>query len=283
MSDDRNTAEFDFRKPCALAAEVRTRLEEWQHSTCRLTNDRWAHLLAKPVTWSEAPVETNRPDRITSPTPVIAFEIDLANDQGMSLLLLPRPLALMIVLALLGAEIDPSLEDKELTSLEVTLLRMVLEQFIEGCNETQPTTPVCALGRYEPKPDLQRIFRDNVDLVVMNFRLEGPFPPQTISWLWREPLATALFSSNMTTAQSVESARSLRELARDVPFELVIRLGSLKLRISELSNLAEGDVILLDQRVNDTLQAYLGQLPCYAGWAGRVGNRQGFQVAKALT
>ncbi len=63
---------------------------------------------------------------------------------------------------------------------------------------------------------------------------------------------------------------------------MTVVLGTVELSLADLSRLSVGDVVILDQRVSEPLTAELaGQQKC-AGWPGRVGTRQAFEVASFL-
>ena len=277
------SSKFDFRKPCALAVEVEQRLRAWQESTTRRTNQRWEQLLPIPLVWTPDRVQPQHAATLAYESPVVAFEMDVNQTPGGVALVLPRSFALTVVHDLLEQEVTELAEDKVLTALEETMLRYVCESFAEGCNETQPVTPSCQLSAFHAKPDLERMFQDAGDVVVIRFALEGPFGRQLIDWIWQEELITALFSSPTAMEPSAESAAHLEHTAREIPFELVVRLGSTPMRISQLSSLSPGDVIQLDQRIAEPLVAFIRSRPCFSGWAGRIGKSQAFQVAGVLS
>ena len=68
------------------------------------------------------------------------------------------------------------------------------------------------------------------------------------------------------------------DLTKNLPMDLTVVLGSAQLMLSQLTKLAPGDVIVLDQRVTHPLGAWLGGKKIMTGWPGRVGTRQAFQI-----
>ena len=69
-------------------------------------------------------------------------------------------------------------------------------------------------------------------------------------------------------------------MADDLPVDLSVEvvLGSAELRLSELSSLQVGDVVLLDQRATDGVLARAGGHELFRGQAGRVGSWKAFQI-----
>ena len=78
------------------------------------------------------------------------------------------------------------------------------------------------------------------------------------------------------------SANDLKSLVRQIPMQLIVRLGSANLHVSDLLNLQPGDVVVLDQRVNEPLDAEVSDTPIFRGWPGRVGTKQAFQVSDVI-
>jgi flagellar motor switch protein FliM len=284
MDDSQSpVAEFDFRRPSAVASEVEQRMREWQESICRFILPRWQQYLSAPLTWSVAPLVTNRPARLEFGGEVVAFSVAILPRKETTLLIIPRSLAKAIVYLMLRLEISGLEDERPLTALEESALELAFRAFIEAALETQPVTPNCQLDAFHTKPDLQRCFRDVRDLVLARFKLSGPFGEEIIDWIWPETLVSELFLTPTDAQQSASTAKLLQEISQVLPFELTLRLGTTKLRLSELTQLAEGDLVLLDQRVSEPLQAFIGNMPYFTGWAGRVGNRQGLQVQQLLS
>ena len=70
----------------------------------------------------------------------------------------------------------------------------------------------------------------------------------------------------------------LEKLVLCAPAELQVRLGKANVRLSRLADLKQGDIIVLDQRIEDPLVAELGGQPMFRGWGCRVGKQQVFQI-----
>jgi flagellar motor switch protein FliM len=275
-------AGFDFRKPSAVAPEAEQRLQDWQQSICRFGRIRWQQLYSIPWTWSFGPLEVKRLARLDFPEEIVAYTVYVTPARSLTQLILPRGLAKGIVHASLGLEVTQIPQGLPLTPLEVTALDMMFQAFVEACHETRPKTPELSLEGLDSKPDLQRSFRDIREVVLVPFVVEGPFGSQSFHWIWPEELLTDLFLTAADAQPSEGTMRKLRELAYGLPFDLCLRLGSTQLRLSELSQLSEGDLIVLDQRVNEPLQATIGDAQYFKAWAGRVGNRQGLQIHRLL-
>ena len=78
-----------------------------------------------------------------------------------------------------------------------------------------------------------------------------------------------------------ESVR-LPLLVEELPVEMTVLLGTVELSLADLSRLSVGDVVILNQRVSETLPALLaGEKKCKV-WPGRIGSRQAFEIESFL-
>jgi flagellar motor switch protein FliM len=114
--------------------------------------------------------------------------------------------------------------------------------------------------------------------------LTGPFGAQEWFWLLpREGLLSLLEQSGApATADAGIPKPQLQERVQDLPIEVTVVLGSVDVRLSQLSNLRVGDVIVLNQRVSETMTASLGGEKKIRGWPGRMGASQAFQIDSFL-
>ena len=90
-----------------------------------------------------------------------------------------------------------------------------------------------------------------------------------------------LFDSTQRTNSAVPDASTrvrLESLVRELNTEVAVRLGTVQLSTPQLANLRVGDLVVLDQRVGDPLQATIGDEPRYLGWPGQVGLRQAYVI-----
>jgi flagellar motor switch protein FliM len=78
------------------------------------------------------------------------------------------------------------------------------------------------------------------------------------------------------------SRRQLESLVRGMQAEIVVRLGGVQLSGPQLGGLRVGDLVVLDQRVGEPLRAMVRGEPKFLGWAGRVGDRQAFEIESEI-
>ena len=65
----------------------------------------------------------------------------------------------------------------------------------------------------------------------------------------------------------------------EIKVPLTVEVGRTSVPVSRLANLAPGDVLVLDQRINEPLPLVVGERVKFHGWLGRNGNRQLFKIS----
>lgn len=77
-------------------------------------------------------------------------------------------------------------------------------------------------------------------------------------------------------------AQSGMSLIRDVPVRITARLGSATLTIERLFSLKSGDIVELDQQLDDVITFYMGDKPIARGSLVAVGDHYGIELAEIL-
>ena len=144
--------------------------------------------------------------------------------------------------------------------------------------------PPFRAGKAIAKSRLSVMYPKEADIVVLRFDVGLRGKSHVIEWTWDESLVEEFFmlAADQPSADA-ESASQLRGVALRMPFDVIVRLGAAQLDVSELAGLREGDVIVLDQRVSERLDARVQDRTLFQGWPGKTGNRQSFLIEACQT
>ena len=185
-----STEPYNFRKPGRLAGDFEQRLASWLRDSCALASATWARHMAFRVEISLRELEIVRPGDAFSrlPDTAIAYQVGIEGEPLPTLLILPRPLALLLVAGMLG---DPGTQmpaDRELTVVEESLYEYSIQDLLVAV--LQETWPGAAsvqlkLRHKEPSPKRSRIFPPDEKVVTCSFAVAGPFGEQ--EWHWMLP------------------------------------------------------------------------------------------------
>lgn len=283
---------YDFRKPAGLRAEVKKRLTAWFQAAGALAAKKGARTLPFPVECRFAGLDVlDAAEALRQlPEPAVAHRVDIEPGGPATLFVLPRPLALALAGGALGDTAAQLPEDRELSVVEENLYSYLLQHlFLDALRETWTAGEPIALkaGANEAHPRWSRLFAPREPLAVCTYTLTGPFGARPVSWLLpRQGMLGRLFAAEATPEPppppKAEVAARLEALVRGLPVTLSVVLGGADLPLAQLSRLREGDVIVLDQRVNQPLAALVSGGKKYLGYVGRVGPRQAFQIERRV-
>ncbi len=280
-------AAYDFCKPGRLAGNRENRLSGWLRLACALATRTWARHLPFKAEWTFHAPDTKRGQEALSrlTETAVAHRLALAGGKVISLLAMPRRLVLAVTSGLVG-DIGTALpEDRELTPIEESLFEyFVNSHLLPSLNETWPgAEPVnLELRGTEPNPRWTRLFPADTPLVTCTFLLSGPFGVE--EWFWFMPREGLLVLLDQPASMPVDEAdaaavkQRLEARVQDLPVPITVSLGSVEVRLSQLSALRVGDLIVLDQRVSEPLTARMAEENKYRVWPGRIGSRQAFKI-----
>jgi flagellar motor switch protein FliM len=274
---------YDFRQPRRLADDIEHLLASWQSGVAPLVTDRWSQQLGCDVAWQVQPLETLRSSDVSQgiSETALATEILLGDPPETMWIVLARPLGLALVSCMLGEQLDALPEDRPLTDVEASLMELAIQEFAEALLDGQPDPQPLRCDYSGPRrpSDLTRVFSPQEPLTVVRFQLNGSFGDGSLLWLLSQA-ATLQFVARVSEGRLANrrSSSELEEIVRKIPLQIVVRLGRANLHVSELMNLRPGDVLILDQRVNEPLWGEVATAVKFRGWPGRVGKRQALQI-----
>lgn len=273
---------YDFRQPSRLADDMEHLLKSWQNAVIPLVTERWTQQLGCDVLWQVQSLNAARSSDLAQELPeeVVCSEIELGEPPAATWVILPRRLALALVIQMLGEPLQEFPEDRPLTDVEAALMEHAVQEFAEALLDGQPMSqPLrCRYVGRRRVSDLTRAFSPREPLAAARFQLSGSYGQEQLLWLLSQSAALQFVTRAGESGVADRSSSHMEELVRRIPVQVVVRLGRANMHVSELVNLQPGDVLVLDQRVHEPLCAEVAGATTFRGWPGRVGPRQAFQI-----
>lgn len=279
---------FDFTRPPPLAPDLRANLAQWLGRANVLLVELLAAMsvsveLRFDETSTVMPAESLSQWTDKSP----AIRVNLKDHDEPSLIAMPNPLVQELVSRILGDEPDKLSAERELTPAERSISEFLVETIVRSLKETWQGKASIDLSVGEAEANLRRtkLFRPTEPMLVCRSILKTPLGESHWCWMLSNEFLAQLFGiqSRAPHVSDAESnRRHLEQLIRSMQSEIEIRLGSVQLSGPQLARLRVGDVVVLDQRVSEPLRASIRGEPKFRGWAGRVGNRQAFEVESEI-
>ena len=208
--------------------------------------------------------------------------IQLDNADVPSVLLMPVSDLLGLVCVVLGSELpeEPESDISALTPIQMSMGQILFETFATSLSETwmgddsvsvesEPIGEASQFGRTWSSDEL--VYACSMQLSL------GDVTGQ-IKWLIGKNDMTQLLSGS--DGEDGLDAVVSRGLVDQIPLELVCELGSIDASMAAVNNYEVGDVIVLNQRIDEPVKVKTDSQVILKGWPGRMGNQQGIEVSE---
>jgi flagellar motor switch protein FliM len=277
---------YNFRKPDRLAGTLEQRLTAWLRAASQLAAVKGARHFPFRIEITPHPLE------ITSPTEALArlsdaligYRVALAGQPPTMLFVWPRPLVLALIAGLMGETPTALPEDRELSTVELALCEYLMQGLPAAALQETWTGKVplkLTATELEPSPRWTRLFLQVEEVLQCTFTLRTSFGEQNWYWLAPYPALYELLNQageDEAARTSQDTLRKLEALVRELPIEVSVELGVVELPLAQAADLAEGDLLILNQRVSEPLTVRVDKQAKFRGWPGRVGSRQSLQI-----
>lgn len=277
---------FDFSKPARLSSDHADQWQHWLEQFAQDFREKWLQL-------ANVEIETRIGDqaalefevvRQRLPRPAIAWEFEIGEQNLPTLLVFDRPLALGLVMQLLGEQEKQLPEDRPLSAIEHSLCEMLFRRIIDSLSESWPQKDplACHMKEVDQYPHRSRLWEPRKTVYTCNLDFGFGEGSSLCQWILpQEELEGLLEKLDVQRVELTEDSRQrMEERARDVPVPVTVEIGRISVPVSRLANLAAGDVMVFEQRIQDPLPLVVAGKKKFYGWLGRTGNRQAFKVTE---
>lgn len=272
----------DFRKPGRVPDDIALMLSQWQSAAREAVELRWGRCIASGV---KVGVVAPRPligsDLRTYDMSAITYRMDIQETGSPTLVVIDRSLALALVSEMLGASTGTMPEARELTNIETTCLDYLVEEFRAALQSSQKLKPARRLAVIDqaPSKELYAQFPENVTNTDVGFKITLAYGSELVRWVLPQEV-TLDFVGSFATGNTAtgETRKALERLLLNAPANLKVQLGAARIPLAKLAGLKPGDIIVLNQTIDEPLVAEFGGQPLFRGWGGRIGKQQAFQI-----
>ena len=289
---------YDFKRPNKFSKDQINSLQNIHESFCRgLTNYLSAHLHAV-IECKVLSIEQITYDEFirSQPNPTIIGLFSLNPLEGTVLMEVSPTLVFTIVDRLLGGNGQASGQitekNRDLTEIERTIIEHRLIQIIELIEESW--SEVYAIKpqfvSMETNPLFSQIVAPNEMIVLITIEVRVALAVGMIHLcipcLVLEPildkLSTYFRFSTQEKVATPELVQAIRKKIEWAKVDMVAFLGHSEILVRDLLDLAKGDVIPLNQSVNDPLPIYVGEFMKFRSIPGLHGEHHAVQITEIV-
>ncbi len=291
LEDDSGVVVFDLSNQDRIIRGRMPVLEIINDRFARLASNALANAMRKRADVNPISIDMSKfGDFMRSlpvPTSINIFKLDPL--RGNAILVVDSRLVFAMVESFFGgAGSQPKIEGRDFTPIEQAIISRVVRIALENMEESW--TPVhevhIELVRSEVNPQFAAIVPPSDVVVVVTFEVELEnaigslivcLPYATI-----EPIRSKLYASFQTERLEVDHAwiSRFKERLFETPVEAVVRFGRSQITGRQLMNLRPGDILLLDNDVDDLLEAEVQGVRKFQGIPGMVKSNKAFQIVK---
>lgn len=228
---------------------------------------------------------------LTNPTLICVFGV--APLEGSALIEIPPDLTFVIIDRLLGGPGTIPSRIRELTEIEQTVMRRILEQLLGNLSDAWANLVELRprLERLEVNPQFVQLLppQDMVINIALRIRMLGIEGRVNICWpyLALEPIASKLHAHYLFgSGETIEAGQNVEEIRRRVEkmnVPVTVSLGEATVTVGELLELGVGDVVRLSTRIDEPLPVRVGDKTKFLARPGRVGSRMAVEITTVIS
>ncbi len=227
------------------------------------------------------------------PNPTYLSIINMDPLEGKALMELSPTLSFPVVDRLMGGRGNVFKKNRELTEIEQTIIEKVLYRAFDCLHEAWANVLPLNLSLEQPETNpqlLMQLYLPSEMVILMTFEVTMQDISGTLSFCipypTLEPIASELSSTSWFAADkkelSEEHAEILYDRLRRVDIPVIAFAGNAHISVKELLELAEGDVLQLNKRVDDEVVVQVGDEYRYYAKPGESRGKAAVQISKIL-
>jgi flagellar motor switch protein FliM len=287
----RRVRDIDFSRPSKFAQEHQRKLERAHEAFCRTAS---THLSAELLT--EIELEVLGVDQLTwstavaqVPQPSISAIVDATPLGTQILMSTEQTLVLRLVERLLGGPGTGKIRPRELTEIEMALVRRVFAGLLDLLSVTWEELVGVRFGLSELESQISTIHlappSEPSLMLTIEVKMDGSSATVSLVFPYRsiEGVLGDLSSSQYGEAKiDTATAAAVRTGLSGVDVEVRAEIASAELPVSEVLALRPGDVLRFGTAAAEGVTMYAGHVPAHRARPGRNGNRRAIQIVQRL-
>lgn len=281
---------YDFRERRRISPAAIRVLERWMTDATMLGNDVLRQLCGGGELRAPTIATADSRSHVGElPEPGLGFEVHFGSERATSLVALSQSLALELVDRILGGRTPgtPPEANRDLSRAELAVLEMMLQQLLPALVQAWPADapPQVVLTQVIERPSRSRLLGHAQPTIKCDWTLEFDDFSAPLSWVLPQEATARLIDSSIAPPppKLSQESKPLLALARVLPMTAVVELGSTDLKVSEISRLQVGDVLLLNQSIHKPMVCRVAGQPKFGGHPGRVGTHRAFEIRGLLS
>lgn len=226
------------------------------------------------------------------PTPVAVTIFSMKPLKGKAIMVLNPQFVFPVIDLLFGGTGIMPKRVRHFTEIELSILRRLINKILENLaaawSDVFPVTP--EIETLETNPLLHQVVQRNEITALLTFdgmigNTSSGIITLCLPYVLLEPVIAHLASSNRfveSAPQDVEQAKYLHFWLEQSEVELVTVAGEVQIKVNEFLQLQAGDILMLDRRIGQDMDLYVGNKLKFKVQVGTTGQYLGVQIVSMI-
>ncbi len=186
----------------------------------------------------------------------------------------------LIICELLCLADAEQLTGEELSPIEQSLIQLFLDQLASSLGDgwMGPDELVITAGSLDKDPRKTRIFRSKDLVTKTSVQIELKIGKVELHWMLPKQRISELLETTIDNRSDRKPVSPSTQMVGQLPIQVVSILGKATVPMTRLSQLEVGQLVMLDQRIDQPVTAYINDAPFFECWPGRLGGKQALEI-----
>jgi flagellar motor switch protein FliM len=277
---------YDFASSARVDRPLWLAFHNWMEKFAKLFVEHWSSISSTPIQATPLTIDAGEFETLQTRwnKPAYGVEVGFKEESTTGLLVIDRLELLRLLMDILGDSAGAELVDRELTSVETSLCEMIFEQTASVIGQSWPDQEslTFSLGETNNQPNRSRMFAFDKNLLTSGLLIQLPETTVQLQLLLAKDETVKLLGVDQQAKKLNPNNRVSQDKIAELCVQVSAGLGHSELGMSELVSIAVGDIIVLDQSVEDPVVIFANDEPIFSAWPGRIDKKQALKIVSSL-
>ncbi|QEG23389.1 FliM/FliN family flagellar motor switch protein [Mariniblastus fucicola] len=284
MSDPQYTV-YDFRQ-AESTDESANAFRLWIAKASQAFSDHWVGIAGSEGSLYANNIRTQSLESAVENTAASDFccTFNITDENTQSIWYISEHDAHQIVAELLHAPEGAEIAERPLTDIESVVAKTFFETLAKSVRQGWLGTLAlnCDIEAISTNPKRVRLCRGKDLVITGSLHMQLARGETTVHWISKKQEMSELLEQVVDRRASTGTSNDPRATVERLPIEIVGLLGQASIPMRRLASITVGDIVQLDQRIDQPIVASVAGRPFFECWPGKIGKTVGLEISKCI-
>lgn len=277
-----NHQSYDFAAAARVDQPLRAGINVWARRAVELFKEQWADYSTSEITVAPSTVDGLRfgdAQRNWSKQ-CQGVAVSFGNEDTTGLLVAENRDLLVLLLEVLGGSSEGP-QDRDLTLIEIDLANLLFESVASSFGNAWVGMEALSfeIAQLEEEPCRSRMFAAKDEVLISGLRVQLGEEAATLQMVLERDKTRALLGVEAPAANEMTSNQTItQQTISELEVTISAELGKTKIDMSDLVAIEPGNILLLDQAVDQPMTVLANGNPVFQAWPGRQADKQALRI-----